>query len=142
MKLYLESKGLWEGAIENPPTPSTPESKKASNQARSLIGLSVGDDYLDIVFDSDTASQGWEKLKNIFEPNIAGRAIKLQRDLAELRMETSESLEGYMACSRALHTNLRNADVPTSEHQLVTAALAGLPARFDDVVKIYQRSKL
>ena len=136
MKLYLVSKDLWVAAIELPPIPETPDSKHASSLALSLIGLSVGDNYLDIVFGCDTAHEAWTKLKGIFEPNIVGRAIKLQRDLADLRMHSTETVETYMARARNLHADLRNADVPASEHQVVTAAIAGLPPRFDDVVNM------
>ncbi len=139
--LVLQDKDVWDLAIANVPSPVTPQAKKASDQAKTIIGLSVSDDYLDAVFDAETAAEAWKVLMDIHEPQIAGRSIKLQRELAELCMEPEEAVDVYISRARRLYSNLKNANVPVSEHQVVTAAIAGLPARFDTAASFYYHAK-
>ena len=132
MRLYLTLKDLWH--VIEAPTDATP---KESAKALSIVGLCVADHHVPLVTTCTSAYEAWETLRRIFEPQIAGRAIKLQRDLAHLRMKADESVEVYMGRARQLYTDLMNAGVSTSEHQVVTGAIAGLPARFDGIIILY-----
>ena len=58
--------------------------------------MSISDQHLSAVMACATARAAWTYLQTVFEPQIAGRAIKLQRDLGALRMKQ----EGEPVCSR------------------------------------------
>jgi hypothetical protein len=91
MKMYLTLKGLWEVVEQH-----DDKAAKDAAKARAIIGLNVSDAHVTVVANCATAHEAWTTLEKIFEPQIAGRAIKLQRDLVAIRMEANETVEVYM----------------------------------------------
>ncbi len=133
MQMFLTLKGLAHAITEDDATAGD------SAKAKAYIGLSVSDHHVPVVVNSVSAKAAWNELQNIFEPKIAGRTIKLQRDLHNLRMQANETVEVYLGRARQLLTDLTVIGFPISEHQVVTQAIAGLPSRFDAVVVYYQQ---
>ena len=139
LKMYLTLKGLWSAVETSAALLTTDDLQSASARALAIIGLSVSDHHLAIIAACESAHEAWKTLSNIFEPLIAGRAIRLQRELSNLQMLDTESIEVYIGRSRQLFADLSMAQVPVTEHQVVSSAISGLPARFDTVVTIYQQ---
>ncbi len=142
-RLYLELKGYWPAvmmpaeALDMAPE----ELKEASLKAKSIIGLSVSKHHLNMVLSCANANEAWTSLQKVFEPQIAGRAIKLQRELANMRMLPDEPVDVYFGRARDLYADLQLAGVPVSENQVVTSAITGLPSRFDTIAVYYQQQQ-
>ena len=108
MQMFLTLKGLAHAITEDDATAGD------SAKAKAYIGLSVSDHHVPVVVNSVSAKAAWNELQNIFEPKIAGRTIKLQRDLHNLRMQTNETVEVYLGRVRQLLTDLTVIGFPIS----------------------------
>ncbi|VFQ79073.1 unnamed protein product [Cuscuta campestris] len=87
----------------------------------------VNDEVCDLVLSTtDSASELWKSIYNLFHDNKAARAMQLEHQF-RTTTKGSLSMAAYCQTLRNLADWLNDVDASVSEHQLVLQVLCGLP---------------
>ncbi|KAJ9522869.1 hypothetical protein QJQ45_023653 [Haematococcus lacustris] len=157
MRFKLEEHGLWqvvdEGAAEAPAPLASDASAAARTEhaaavlaakhdrmldrkAVGLIGNHVLDMHGSVVAEAASAKAAWSALKAIFSQQSVARQAQLQDQLHNLLKGDTESVGELYSRTRQLWAELKAADCPTPERQVVLKILQALPDSFAHVVEI------
>lgn len=144
VQAFLTREGTWT-AIDGPvqvamASPSadvrTPAVIHTDALAKSALILNVNESQQYLIKDEDTAFQAWTRIKDTFESKVKARKIMLQRDFTNLKQESSERVDDFVARAQRLRDDLRIVGETVSEEQLLTKLMAGLRNEFDVVVEV------
>ncbi|GJY44817.1 retrovirus-related pol polyprotein from transposon TNT 1-94 [Tanacetum coccineum] len=124
---------LWD--LENVPTDL--------DQAMHTMTLNPPDDQwnMDIGATSHmTTSQAWKRLKDIFQDNKNSRAVYLEHEFTNTRLDNFSSVSAYCQELKMLSGQLTNVGAPVSNNRLILQLIASLNESYDNVASLIQQS--
>nr|XP_034887380.1 uncharacterized protein LOC118027972 [Populus alba]TKR79524.1 hypothetical protein D5086_0000271580 [Populus alba] len=120
------------------------EDKIKNAKALSLIQGALTDNLFPQIRNEKTAKGAWDILSKEFRGDKKLRVVKLQAvkaDFEYLRMEDSESLDGYLAKFLATVNNLKSLGEDVSENRIMQKLLMILSRRYKSIVSIIEETR-
>lgn len=111
-----------------------------SEQARGVLLNAVGDQYLSLVEDADSAAAAWDALVALYEQDSTANYATLLKQFSNLKMGQREDIVSYMARSKNLAAQLSAAGDEVQDRRLVVQILSGLPATFHVISTLIQNT--
>ena len=139
IQLLLALKDVDHHVFETEP-PGLPESDerktwlRGDNKAKAIIGLSLSDEHLEHVHDSETAKQMWEGILNVFERHILLNKLAARRCLYTVTIQNDEKVLAYINRVKQLAARLKLMKVDIDDKEMAMAVLNGLPSRFESYI--------
>jgi hypothetical protein len=130
MKAFLITKRLW-AAVEG-----TDLDAGRDEQALAFIQLHVSNNILPLIETCDSAKDAWEQLETVYKNKGNARCLQLRKELANLKMEKTETLAVYFARAKKIWTDLLALGHTLEETDVVWNILAGLHQDYETVVTI------
>ncbi|GKF55277.1 retrovirus-related pol polyprotein from transposon TNT 1-94, partial [Tanacetum coccineum] len=87
-----------------------------------------------------TAVKAWSRLKDIFQDNKNSRAVYLEHQFTNTRLDNFSSVSAYCQELKMLSDQLTNVGAPISNNRLVLQLIAGLNESYDNVATFIQQS--
>jgi len=92
------------------------------------IYSTISTDLLTTILEpNSTAVEAWNRLVDIFQDNQNARAVTLEQEFSNTRMEDFPNVSAYCQRLKMLSDQLRNASSPVNNHCLVLQLISGLP---------------
>ncbi|XP_050889766.1 uncharacterized protein LOC127095064 [Lathyrus oleraceus] len=82
---------------------------------------------------NSTAMEAWNHLEDIFQDNQNARAVTLEQEFSNTRMEDFPNVSAYYQRLKMLSNQLRNVGSPINNHCLVLQLISGLPEAYRSV---------
>lgn len=101
-----------------------------------IYGMLTDDLLIRVLEDPSTASEAWQRVKNLFLNNKGSRAAALQHELTNLTLSAMPNLEAYYQRIRELSDQLDPVDCPVNNIQRVLYLVRGLPREYDAVASL------
>jgi len=108
---------------------ASPNSKKVMAK---LVAL-VQDEWVGPVDACSNAAEAWSMLQGRFAGKSAARKQELWRELASLKMASTESVSSFVLRGRQLKSELDAVGLVVPEEQVVIALLQGLPKAYESI---------
>ena len=120
-----------------PPTPPDAEWLKIDIILLSWIFITLSPTLQQrlVIEDPQTAKEAWDKIALIFNDNKRSRSIALKAELRALKLGDM-TIDAYFRKIENIATILTSLGSPISSDDVVTFALEGLPAKYDNVSTI------
>ena len=125
VKYLLADLGLDDALIDS----ASANSKKVMAK---LVAL-VHDEWVAPLDACSNAAEAWSMLQGRFAGKSAARKQELWRELASLKMASTESVSSYVLRGRQLKSELDAAGLVVPEEQEVIALLQGLPKAYESI---------
>ncbi|GAU34233.1 hypothetical protein TSUD_210150 [Trifolium subterraneum] len=94
----------------------------------------ISDDLLNTIIEHDsTAEKAWNQLFDIFYDNKNSRALYLEQEFSNTRMEQFPDAAAYCQHLKSLSDQLSNVSAPVSEERLVLQLISGLTEAYATV---------
>ncbi|XP_050901468.1 uncharacterized protein LOC127108105 [Lathyrus oleraceus] len=108
------------------------------------IYSTISTDLLTTILEpNSTAIEAWNRLEDIFQDNQNARAVILEQEFSNTRMEDFTNVSAYCQRLKMLSDQLRNVGSPMNNHLLVVQLIYGLPEAYRSVATlICQRNPL
>ena len=121
---------------QTPPTDSDEllKWKKKDAKAKAVIGLTISDEHLDHVRDTETAFDMWNAILNIFQRRTLLNKLRARRNFYSVQMEEGERVLTYINRVRQLAFDLKSMDVDVKDEDIAMSVLCGLPDRFEHLI--------
>ncbi|GKA97624.1 retrovirus-related pol polyprotein from transposon TNT 1-94, partial [Tanacetum coccineum] len=87
-----------------------------------------------------TAKQAWDRLKSIFQDNKHSRALYLEQQFTNLRLDNFSNVFAYCQELKVLADQLSNVGSPVSNDRLVLQLVAGLNESYDSFASHLQHT--
>ncbi|XP_057452124.1 uncharacterized protein LOC130743929 [Lotus japonicus] len=88
-----------------------------------------------------TALTAWTRLADIFWDNQNARAVTLEQDFSNVRMEAFPTVASYCQCLKTpLSDQLRDVGAPVNNHRLVLHLISGLTDAYKGVATLIRQS--
>ena len=105
------------------------------------IYSTISDDLMHTILEPDTtAAEAWSRLKDIFQDNKNSRAVYLEHQFTNTRLDNFSSVSAYCQELKMLSDQLTNVGAPVSNNRLVLQLIAGLNESYDNVASFIQQS--
>ncbi|XP_050877995.1 uncharacterized protein LOC127081812 [Lathyrus oleraceus] len=105
------------------------------------IYSTISTDLLTIILQpNSTAMEAWNRLENIFQDNQNARAVTLEQEFSNTRMEDFPNVLAYCQRLKMLSDQLRNVVSPVNNHRLVLQLISGLPKAYHSVATLIRQS--
>lgn len=128
-KKYLQYLGLWD-VVRPDVSEDVVDDPDGDEQAHTIITMWIDNVYL-ITAEKETSARAlWKALQARHEDASVASVLYMQRQLVNIRMQSSEKLEDCFARAERLHADLHIAGETMSEHSVVLAILRGLPSDY------------
>ncbi|XP_020275869.1 uncharacterized protein LOC109850301 [Asparagus officinalis] len=102
----------------------------------------ISNDLLHTIIEPDsTAQQAWDCLDDIFQDNKNSRAVYLENQFTNTRLENFSNVSAYCRALKVLSDQLANVGVPVTNHRLVLRLVNKLPAQYDTVAFLIQQTE-
>jgi hypothetical protein len=132
----------------NDKTPPTDTSSAEYEQWTTLdstvlqwIYSTISTDLLTTILEPDsTAMEAWNRLADIFQDNQNARAVALEQEFSNIRMEDFPNVSAYCQRLKMLSDQLRNVGSPVNNHRLVLQLISGLPEAYRSVATLIRQS--
>lgn len=108
--------------------------KKKDAKARAVIGLSISDEHLDHVRDTENAAEMWKAICDVFQRKTLLNRINARRAFYTAKMRDDEKMLHFINRVRHLASDLKSMDVVVEEEDIAMAILCGLPDRFEHLI--------
>ncbi|XP_019417029.1 PREDICTED: uncharacterized protein LOC109328161 [Lupinus angustifolius] len=86
--------------------------------------------------------EAWNLLTDIFQDNQNARAVTLEQEFSNTRMEDFPNVSAYCQRLKMLSDQLRNVGSPVNNHRLVLQLISGLPQAYRSVATLIRQSNL
>ncbi|XP_050125556.1 uncharacterized protein LOC126602701 [Malus sylvestris] len=103
---------------------------KTNKALLSLLIATLGDEAIEYVVGSKTASEAWANLIDRYAPVLRARINHLKTELHTIK-KGPESIEKYLLQLKSLKDQLLAAGETVSDNDLIVAAFAGLPSKYN-----------
>ncbi|CAH9100364.1 unnamed protein product [Cuscuta epithymum] len=140
----------------NPPPEQTPEQVLAAAAAKAesealwkrldamvlqWIYGTISHDLLHTILEPDsTAKAAWDRLADLFLDNKNTRALHLETEFSNTRLESFPNIAAYCKALKTLATKLSNVGSPVNNQRLVLRIVNGLPPAYDSVASLIQQT--
>lgn len=105
------------------------------------IYSTISNDLLHTILAPDsTARQAWDRLQSIFQDNKHSRALYLEQQFTNLRLDSFCNVSAYCQELKVLADQLSNVGSPVSNDRLVLQLVAGLNESYDSVASHLQHT--
>nr|GEW40943.1 hypothetical protein [Tanacetum cinerariifolium] len=119
----------------------TPETWSRLDSIVQWIYNTISNDLLHTILAPDSiAQQAWDRLKSIFHDNKHSRALYLEQQFTNLRLDSFSNISAYYQELKVLADQLSNAGSPVSNDRLVLQLVAGLNESYDSVASHLQHT--
>eukprot|EP00963_Diacronema_lutheri_P013671 scaffold2671_cov455-Pavlova_lutheri.AAC.1 len=138
MENHLVLNGLWEVTMVNPTEEEKKEekTKQKMNSAKIRILNSISMDYVDNVMHCTTPHEVWMAIKAIYQETGYLRERSLKAALSRFKKYPDQSIEQYMNKLVQIVNELKQIGVTTPEKDVITIALNGLPADYNNLTTV------
>ncbi|XP_050920190.1 uncharacterized protein LOC127137811 [Lathyrus oleraceus] len=89
---------------------------------------------------NSNAMEAWNRLEDIFQDNKNARAVTLEQEFSNTRMEDFPNVSAYCQRLKMLSDQLRNVGSPVNNHHLVLQLISGLPKAYRSVATLIRQS--
>ncbi|CAH9079405.1 unnamed protein product [Cuscuta epithymum] len=101
----------------------------------------ISHDLLHTILEPDsTAKAAWDRLADLFLDNKNTRALHLETEFSNTRLESFPNIASYCNALKTLATKLSNVDSPVNNQRLVLRIVNGLPPAYDSVASLIQQT--
>ncbi|CAH9077174.1 unnamed protein product, partial [Cuscuta epithymum] len=101
----------------------------------------ISHDLLHTILEPDsTAKAAWDRLADLFLDNKNSRALHLETEFSNTRLESFPDIASYCQTLKTLATKLSNVGSPVNNQRLVLRIVNGLPPAYDSVASIIQQT--
>ncbi|XP_021749742.1 uncharacterized protein LOC110715468 [Chenopodium quinoa] len=126
-------------------SPSTDEEKELWLTLDALvlgwIYSTISKDLLQTIIEPDsTAMEAWERLRDIFQDNQKSRAVTLEHEFSNTKMEDFSNASAYCQRLKSLSDQLKDVEAPVDNNRLVLQLVAGLTDSCNGVATLIQQS--
>jgi len=83
-----------------------------------------------------TAMEAWNCLADIFQDNQNARAVTIEQEFSNTRMEDFPNVSAYCQHLKMLSDRLRNVGSPVNNYRLVRQLISGLPEAYRSVATL------
>ena len=130
MTLYLKESDLWETVTS--PIPAEPDQtwRRKNNKALSDIHNTCKEEQQDLITDTDTAKEAWDKLIMKYEAKTPGMINRLLNEFSLATKGNNETCTQYITRVKALARQLTAVGEKVSEERLLNKILQGLPRQY------------
>jgi len=105
------------------------------------IYSTISTDLLTTILEpNSTAIEAWNRLEAIFQDNQNARAVTLEQEFSNTRMEDFPNVSAYCQRLKMLSDQLRNVGSPVNNHRLVLQLISGLPEAYCSVATLIRQS--
>jgi len=105
------------------------------------IYSTISTDLLSTILEpNSTAMEAWKRLEDIFQDNQNARAVTLEQEFSNTRMEDFPNVSAYCQRLKMLSDQLRNVGSPVNNHRLVLQLISGLPEAYRSVATLICQS--
>ncbi|XP_050897665.1 uncharacterized protein LOC127104524 [Lathyrus oleraceus] len=105
------------------------------------IYSTISTDLLTTILEpNSTVMEAWNRLEDIFQDNQNARAIRLEQEFSNTRMEDFPNVFAYCQHLNMLSNQLRNVGSPVNNHRLVLQLISGLPEAYRSVATLICQS--
>ena len=105
------------------------------------IYSTISTDLLTTILEpNSTAIEAWNRLEAIFQDNQNARAVTLEQEFSNTRMEDFPNVSAYCQRLKMLSNQLRNVGSPVNNHRLVLQLISGLPEAYRSVATLIRQS--
>ncbi|XP_019435882.1 PREDICTED: uncharacterized protein LOC109342335 [Lupinus angustifolius] len=131
---------------KEPPTPTDADHEQwVTLDATVLqwIYSTISTDLLTTILEpNSTAMEAWNLLTDIFQDNQNARAVTLEQEFSNTRMEDFPNVSAYCQRLKMLSDQLRNVGSPVNNHRLVLQLISGLPEAYRSVATLIRYTHL
>lgn len=145
MKHLLIAKGYFgivDGTEREPATSAEDKVKESfkqrSEQAFSILVLSVSSEMIYMISECATANEAWDKLGKHFERDSLSNKIFLKKKYFRSEMKESESLTNHLKNMKQITDRLAAIKAPISEEDQVVTLLGSLPDSYSSLVTVLE----
>ncbi|XP_050889138.1 uncharacterized protein LOC127094339 [Lathyrus oleraceus] len=89
---------------------------------------------------NSTAMETWNRLEDIFQDNQNARAVTLEQEFSNIRMEDFPNVSAYCQRLKMLSDQLRIVGSPVNNHRLVLQLISGLPEAYRSIATLIRQS--
>ena len=108
--------------------------RKKADQAMSVLVLSVGDEYLYLITECQSAAEVWVKLTGHFERDTLTNRIFLKKKYFRMELKDGLPIESHLRSMKELTDRLAAVKAPVSEEDQVAVLLGSLPEQYSTLV--------
>ena len=108
--------------------------RKKDRKAQAIIGLTLSDELLENVRESQTAKQMWTAIKNVFERHTLLNKLAARRKFYTATMNETETVLQFANRIRQLASTLKSMNVTIDESEMAMALLNGLPDQYNSLI--------
>ncbi len=135
----LALKDLDDFLTEEPPKEDAPKAdvtawNKKDKKAQAIIGLTLSDELLENVRDSESAKLMWLTIKNIFERHTLLNKLSARRQFYTAEMQENESVLKFSNRIRQMAATLKSMGCLISNSEMAMALLNGLPDEYNALI--------
>ncbi|CAH9089571.1 unnamed protein product [Cuscuta epithymum] len=94
-----------------------------------------------IIEPDSTAQEAWDRITDIFQDNKHTRAVHLESQFSNTRLEDFPNVLSYCKALKTLATKLANVGSPVNNDRLVLRMVNGLSESYDTIASIIQQTK-
>ncbi|XP_020243511.1 uncharacterized protein LOC109821761 [Asparagus officinalis] len=106
-----------------------------------IYGTITNDVLLTILEQDATAMDAWNHLADLFHDNKTSRAVHLEYQLSQVRLDDFPNVAAYCQRIKTLADQLGNVGVPVSDARRVLVLCSGLNSAYRGVGRLIQHSK-
>lgn len=103
-------------------------------KAMAVIGLTINDEYLEMVSECKTAISMWKTVKDVFQKSTLLNRLHARRKFYSVKMGDNERILSYISRAQQLSSDLKSMDVVVSEEDVAMTLLRGFSSRFEHLI--------
>lgn len=119
--------------LDDAPTITTNEHKKADAKAKARITMRLSDDTLATAQSAQTAHELWKLLHTTYQRSSMAAVVSCLKKLISIVKSPSQTISSYIADIQTKSLSLRNAGVKLQDKLVVALILANLPDDYSEV---------
>lgn len=105
------------------------------------IYATISHDLLHTILEPDaTAMDAWNRLREIFQDNKNSRAVSLEQEFSNTKMEDFPTASAFCQRLKELSDQLKNVGAPVTNNRLVLQLVSGLTASYNGVATLIRQS--
>ncbi|XP_057433631.1 uncharacterized protein LOC130726387 [Lotus japonicus] len=134
-------------AADKPPPPVTDPTYELwitlDSTVLQWIYATISIDLMTTIMEPDsTALTAWTRLADLFWDNQNARAVTLEQEFSNVRMEAFPTIASYCQRLKTLSDQLRDIGAPVNNHRLVLQLISGLSDAYKGVATLIRQSNL
>lgn len=136
VETFLEMKNVKESLSEEKPTAADQLAafEKRDKIARHYLVSLIGDEYLEVVREKETAKQMWDAMNTQFGKTGVASQHLLRRKLNNLRMNENEKMKDYFNRFDEIVRVLKSSGAKLEDNEVISYLTINLPESYDPLI--------